>query len=256
MCFQDFFGGRTLNTTPSENGSKESTNSSSASPPNVIIWYISLSFNVILANPAMNSSNLFFRKSSSFSRQVFLTSVAFSSSVSRSWYSDSFSRYWRIVSRLQIFLRRSRSSSRTAISYLICSLSALFKVSVSSEGSVSQGRSSVSGAGGGAAAASGSAGAAPSPSSGTGGGASASASAGAASSSMAPSSGTGGGASSSIGAAPPTNAASRASSRFRASISWNTWAKSRTSAACSARNSLSNASHCFCFLPLSFKARA
>ncbi|XP_065635653.1 structural maintenance of chromosomes protein 4 [Quercus suber] len=33
-----FFGGRTLKTTPSENGSKESTSSSSASPPSVIIY--------------------------------------------------------------------------------------------------------------------------------------------------------------------------------------------------------------------------
>lgn len=37
MFFQLFFGGRTLNTTPSVNGSKLSTNSNSASPPRVII---------------------------------------------------------------------------------------------------------------------------------------------------------------------------------------------------------------------------
>jgi hypothetical protein len=37
IFFQLFFGGLTLKTTPSEKGSKESTSSSSASPPNVII---------------------------------------------------------------------------------------------------------------------------------------------------------------------------------------------------------------------------
>lgn len=41
MHFQLFLGGLTLKTTPSENGSKESTSSSSASPPSVIIcWQI------------------------------------------------------------------------------------------------------------------------------------------------------------------------------------------------------------------------
>ena len=37
MFFQLFFGGRTEKTMPSENGSRESTSSNSASPPNVII---------------------------------------------------------------------------------------------------------------------------------------------------------------------------------------------------------------------------
>lgn len=37
IFFQLFLGGLTLKTTPSEKGSKESTNSSSASPPSVII---------------------------------------------------------------------------------------------------------------------------------------------------------------------------------------------------------------------------
>lgn len=37
MFFQLFFGGRTLKTIPSENGSRLSTSSSSASPPRVII---------------------------------------------------------------------------------------------------------------------------------------------------------------------------------------------------------------------------
>lgn len=37
IFFQLFFGGLTLKTTPSENGSRESTSSSSASPPSVII---------------------------------------------------------------------------------------------------------------------------------------------------------------------------------------------------------------------------
>ncbi|EEC79458.1 hypothetical protein OsI_20465 [Oryza sativa Indica Group] len=36
MFFQLFLGGLTLKTTPSENGSKESTSSSSASPPSAI----------------------------------------------------------------------------------------------------------------------------------------------------------------------------------------------------------------------------
>ena len=38
IFFQLFFGGLTLKTTPSEKGSKESTSSSSASPPSVIIY--------------------------------------------------------------------------------------------------------------------------------------------------------------------------------------------------------------------------
>ena len=40
----------TEKTMPSENGSKESTSSSSASPPSVIIWYISFSLPVIIPN--------------------------------------------------------------------------------------------------------------------------------------------------------------------------------------------------------------
>jgi len=35
MFFQDFLGGRTLNTIPSEKGSRLSTSSSSASPPSL-----------------------------------------------------------------------------------------------------------------------------------------------------------------------------------------------------------------------------
>src|SRR4051812_9027665 len=42
MFFQLFLGGMTLNRMPSEKGSSESTSSSSALPPIVIIWYISL----------------------------------------------------------------------------------------------------------------------------------------------------------------------------------------------------------------------
>ena len=41
MFFQLFLGGRTEKTMPSAKGSSESTSSSSASPPRVIIWYIS-----------------------------------------------------------------------------------------------------------------------------------------------------------------------------------------------------------------------
>lgn len=51
---------RSVNDYTSEKGSKESTSSSSASPPNVIIWYISFNFMLITVNPAMKSSNLLF----------------------------------------------------------------------------------------------------------------------------------------------------------------------------------------------------
>lgn len=50
IFFQLFLGGLTLKTTPSEKGSKESTNSSSASPPRVIICrkiMISIATNLI-----------------------------------------------------------------------------------------------------------------------------------------------------------------------------------------------------------------
>ena len=50
MFFQDFLGGRTLKTIPSANGSRLSTNSSSASPPRVIIWYISFNLPVMIPN--------------------------------------------------------------------------------------------------------------------------------------------------------------------------------------------------------------
>jgi hypothetical protein len=47
MKERTFLGGITLKTMPSEKGSKLSTSSSSALPPIVIIWYISLSFRLI-----------------------------------------------------------------------------------------------------------------------------------------------------------------------------------------------------------------
>ena len=74
---------------PSEKGSKESTSSSSASPPSVIIWYISLSLYVITLNPAMNSSSLCLRKSSWYVRWPSLNSVIWSSSATRCRYSSS-----------------------------------------------------------------------------------------------------------------------------------------------------------------------
>lgn len=42
IFFQLFFGGMTLNSIPSENGSKLSTSSNSALPPIVIIYHVSL----------------------------------------------------------------------------------------------------------------------------------------------------------------------------------------------------------------------
>ena len=39
ICFQDFLGGLTVKLIPSEKGSKESTNSNSASPPLVMSFY-------------------------------------------------------------------------------------------------------------------------------------------------------------------------------------------------------------------------
>ena len=43
---------------PSEKGSRESTSSSSASPPRVIIWYISFSFPVMIPNLEQQDVNL------------------------------------------------------------------------------------------------------------------------------------------------------------------------------------------------------
>ena len=43
---------------PSEKGSRESTSSSSASPPRVIIWYISFSFPVMIWNLAQQNEVL------------------------------------------------------------------------------------------------------------------------------------------------------------------------------------------------------
>ena len=46
----------------SENGSSESTSSSSASPPRVIIWYISFSFRLMMLKADMNSSRRALRR--------------------------------------------------------------------------------------------------------------------------------------------------------------------------------------------------
>ena len=43
---------------PSEKGSRESTSSSSASPPRVIIWYVSFSFPVMIWNLAQQNEVL------------------------------------------------------------------------------------------------------------------------------------------------------------------------------------------------------
>ena len=52
----------------SEKGSRESTSSSSASPPRVIIWYISFSLRLMTLKPAMNSSSRLLRSPSYSSR--------------------------------------------------------------------------------------------------------------------------------------------------------------------------------------------
>lgn len=64
MFFQDFLGGITLNRMPSENGSRESTSSSSALPPMVIIWYISFSRREIREKPCIKPSSRNLRSSS------------------------------------------------------------------------------------------------------------------------------------------------------------------------------------------------
>mmetsp|Transcript_1964 Transcript_1964/g.8240 ORF Transcript_1964/g.8240 Transcript_1964/m.8240 type:complete len:211 (-) Transcript_1964:893-1525(-) len=93
MFFQDFLGGRTENTMPSAKGSMESTSSSSASPPRVIIWYISFSLSEMMLKPAMNSSSLFFLSSSNCARVSSRCSVTDLSSLLRSSYSPIFTRY-------------------------------------------------------------------------------------------------------------------------------------------------------------------
>lgn len=75
---------------PSENGSRESTSSSSASPPSVIIWYISFSLLVMTENPAMNSSNRCLRSSSKYFLCWSRRSVILSSSPTLCRYSSSY----------------------------------------------------------------------------------------------------------------------------------------------------------------------
>ena len=77
---------------PSEKGSRESTSSNSASPPSVIIWYISFSLPVMTAKPVMNSSSRCLRRSSWYLRCLSRTSVIWSSSATRARYSSS---YWK-----------------------------------------------------------------------------------------------------------------------------------------------------------------
>lgn len=65
-----------LKTIPSENGSRLSTSSSSASPPRVIIWYISFRYSLIVPNPFMNMSSRCLRMSSRLLRCEFRRSVS------------------------------------------------------------------------------------------------------------------------------------------------------------------------------------
>mmetsp|Transcript_13188 Transcript_13188/g.49311 ORF Transcript_13188/g.49311 Transcript_13188/m.49311 type:complete len:490 (-) Transcript_13188:1977-3446(-) len=91
MFFQLFFGGRTLNTIPSANGSRESTSSSSASPPKVIIWYISFSLMEMTLKPDMNSSSRVALSVSYVPLALSRSSVTFLKSSARVRYSLSFS---------------------------------------------------------------------------------------------------------------------------------------------------------------------
>mmetsp|Transcript_98266 Transcript_98266/g.278261 ORF Transcript_98266/g.278261 Transcript_98266/m.278261 type:complete len:230 (+) Transcript_98266:560-1249(+) len=68
---------------PSLKGSSVSTSSSSASPPRVIIWYISLSFMEITEKPSMNSSKRVCLSTSSWRRDSSRVACAASYSASR-----------------------------------------------------------------------------------------------------------------------------------------------------------------------------
>lgn len=78
-----------LKTIPSENGSSESTSSSSASPPSVIIWYISFSLLVMTEKPAMNSLSRCWRSSSRYLRCWSRAWVISSNSATRFRYRSS-----------------------------------------------------------------------------------------------------------------------------------------------------------------------
>ncbi|KAH3669466.1 hypothetical protein OGAPHI_001587 [Ogataea philodendri] len=115
MFFHDFFGGITENRIPSENGSKESTSSSSAFPPMVIIWYICFNVSEIWLKPAMNSSSLCFLRFShaSFNSSRFTT--------------DSFKSAFRSVNslnRLAYSCKVSRSTVMESTSFSSSSISA------------------------------------------------------------------------------------------------------------------------------------
>ncbi|KAL7350583.1 hypothetical protein ACKS0A_03022 [Histoplasma ohiense] len=85
MFFQLFLGGMTENKMPSEKGSRESTSSSSALPPIVIIWYISFSRSEMVLNPSIKPVR---RRERRVSRRDFALS-RLSSAVARSAERDS-----------------------------------------------------------------------------------------------------------------------------------------------------------------------
>ena len=123
------FCGSNLNTTPSEKGSRLSTNSSSASPPSVIIWYISFSFFTITLSPVMNSPwRLVFRPLNSdfFSS---LDDVILSSSSTRSIYCANFFLKATIEAKLGFMDLRADSllskSSFRALTFTLTSSSSL-----------------------------------------------------------------------------------------------------------------------------------
>eukprot|EP00162_Nutomonas_longa_P006808 comp17288_c0_seq1/m.28951 comp17288_c0_seq1/g.28951 ORF comp17288_c0_seq1/g.28951 comp17288_c0_seq1/m.28951 type:complete len:522 (-) comp17288_c0_seq1:1077-2642(-) len=97
MFFQLFLGGRTEKMMPSLNGSSESTSSSSASPPRVIIWYISLSLSEISKKPLRKQSRRSLRSPSWVRRWASRRAVISSRSFMRSSYSFSRRRYSMIA---------------------------------------------------------------------------------------------------------------------------------------------------------------
>mmetsp|Transcript_46776 Transcript_46776/g.111354 ORF Transcript_46776/g.111354 Transcript_46776/m.111354 type:complete len:269 (-) Transcript_46776:2517-3323(-) len=117
MFFHDFFGGRTEKTMPSEKGSSESTSSSSASPPSVIIWYISLSRIVITEKPAMNSSRRCLRSASCAPRSESRFAVTASSSAWRRRNSAAFLRHSAIAAMFGFIF--AINSSMVVISVLM-----------------------------------------------------------------------------------------------------------------------------------------
>mmetsp|Transcript_24402 Transcript_24402/g.76794 ORF Transcript_24402/g.76794 Transcript_24402/m.76794 type:complete len:216 (+) Transcript_24402:355-1002(+) len=135
MFFHDFLGGRTLKTMPSLKGSSESTSSSSASPPSVIIWYISLRRSPIVLKPAMNSASRCLRSSSKRRRCSSRCSVTESNSARRARHSASRARYSASTVRLgDMSASASSSWATSAWSSLASSASSSASLSSGSEG--------------------------------------------------------------------------------------------------------------------------